>query len=79
MRFGIIHAYDMHDKSAVVKCVCCGGMFRIRMSPGQYERVLDEIECIQDVLPDNEPWERELFLSGMCDECFNMAFGEEDD
>ena len=74
MRFGFVYGYNDEHKGAVVQCNGCGQTFLIKMTKEQYDRVMDGKEAIQAVLPDHTPGERELFLSGLCDDCFNELF-----
>ena len=41
--------------------------------------VRDRSRNIQDILPNLEPEYREIFISGICPECWNNMFGGEDD
>ena len=60
-----------------IKCVSCGEVYHVHITPEQYHKICERKECIQDILPDVEPGIRELFISGICPECWNNLFKEE--
>lgn len=61
-----------------VTCKFCGKEKAVPMNDDQYERLgkFNRGEGhIQDLLPDVEPKWREMFISGMCPECWKKLFG----
>ena len=61
-----------------VRCVHCKQPKQIKVTREQYEELSkprSERKLIQDILPDHEPGEREMLISGICDECWNRIFG----
>lgn len=63
-------------------CVCCGKPQQIELTQDQYERYIDWVMRhrtedhihIQDALPDVPAEIRELFISGVCNDCFIQMF-----
>lgn len=62
-----------------VKCRICGKQYFIRANEERYIKWKAGENFIQDLLPDLSPAERELLISGTCDNCWKSMFGEEDD
>jgi hypothetical protein len=63
-----------------VKCPCCGKEDNLHLTPEQaarYELFKLGVGHIQDLLPDLSSAERELLLTGICQECWKKM--EEDD
>jgi hypothetical protein len=72
--------YDDELKCAIVRCVWCGKYYAVPMTQEQYRMIEDRTACIQNILPDHSPGERELFISGTCDKCWDdmFSFDEEE-
>lgn len=70
---------------AVIKVVCisCKKEKEVKLTEDQYTRYLGwktgVIPHIQDALPDLSAGERELLISGMCEECWDQMIGSEDE
>jgi len=62
-------------------CVCCNKHMKIIIPKGHDHDYIDwkEGKLIQDAMPYLTPEEREMLISGICGECFNYLFGEEDE
>ena len=59
-------------------CQLCHETKEIHCTDEQYRRWLDG-ELIQRAMPDVPKGERELLISGICDQCFDRIFPEDDD
>ena len=67
-----------------ITCICCHQPVEI---PGVDSGALSAIQAgramcmsIQDIIPNVSPAYREMFISGICPECWNKMFGcEEED
>lgn len=60
------------------ECVICHQIKTVRMSEEEYEnfeRYMSGEGLIQDMLPDIDYRERELFISGVCSDCWKKMFG----
>lgn len=63
------------SKVAVVKnCMFCKKDTEIPVTKDQLQRINSGSEPIQSVIPNVSPAERELFISGICGECFDDMF-----
>lgn len=69
--------------SIVEDCKICGKSVTISLTPDQYIRYemwkSGKITHIQDALPDVPADQREMFISGVCGECWNDLFGDEEE
>lgn len=63
----------------VITCRCCKRSFDIEVDGIGYMAWNIGGKLIQEALPLNTPAERELLISGTCEECFNYMFGGEED
>lgn len=63
---------EYKDGICTVKCTGCGKEFKIPMTQHQWDALGKGYGHIQDILPMGEytPEQRELFMTGWCDECF---------
>tara|TARA_R100000008_G_scaffold12478_1_gene6240 strand:+ start:1357 stop:1557 length:201 start_codon:yes stop_codon:yes gene_type:complete len=59
------------------KCQYCNVSYLLEIDDEGWEE-WQSGELIQVALPDLKAWERELMLSGTCDNCWKEFFGEED-
>lgn len=64
-----------------IKCVHCNEPVHIPISESRYIRWRDSIpqNYIQDEFPDLSASQREMFLSGICENCWSIIFPEEDE
>lgn len=69
------------EKVKITKiCQCCDRSFDFFLTVEQINKLYDGKLCIQQILPDLSHGDRELFISGICGECFDKIFldsGEE--
>ena len=66
-----------HKEPYYIRCVKCGNYIKVRMFPEDIERIQNGDDTpIQEICPYLTPAERELFISGFCDECWNRVFSE---
>lgn len=75
LRYG---TYYQADKIIEICCADCGKMFRIPATPEQYNRIVRGSEAIQDILPNTTAEEREMFVTGWCNDCFPSDPDEDD-
>jgi hypothetical protein len=64
----------------VTACQFCNHTKQISLTMDQFKRWGEWKQgggAIQDLLPDLSPEIRELFVSGMCPDCWNKLVGEE--
>lgn len=60
-------------------CHMCGEIYPIRVKSADYrEWTTGTNRHVQDVFPYLKAWEREMFLTRTCDECWKRMFGDED-
>lgn len=67
---------------AQVCCSDCGKVKNIILTEEQFEGLQDWANngtLIQDAVPDLPAETRELFVSGICPECWDAMFGDDDD
>jgi hypothetical protein len=59
-------------------CVSCGRNVSIELTQKEFEALQQPNRGkIQDILPNHTPEEREMFVSGICIDCWNKMFGED--
>lgn len=62
-----------------VTCSSCNEEKKVEMTMTQFEELNTDLDKnIQDILPNKTPGERELFISGMCEDCFKGLFNIKD-
>lgn len=59
-------------------CRFCGKEITVQADEEKFMH-LDTGEHVQDIFPDLSPNYRELMISGMCGNCFDKLFGEDED
>lgn len=59
------------------KCPLCNKVHYVECSEEGY-KALQEGEFAQVALPDLSPEEREMLMSGICPQCWDLMFPEED-
>ena len=62
-----------------VNCSGCGVDYHVSVDYDGYVSWRNGEGFIQDLLPDNNPAERELLISNTCDECYNKMFWYKED
>ena len=60
-----------------VECMGCESGHTVPITAEEEKRWLDG-ELLQRVIPAATPDERELLISGLCGQCFDATFGDED-
>lgn len=61
-----------------VKCTCCKETYNIPVYEEDMEQFLNGDALVQDAFPYLAPWQREMFLSGICPTCWYNSFNELD-
>ena len=61
-----------------VQCRFCGSVHELSIAPSDFAR-WRKGEFIQDVMSYLSPAERELLISGTCDDCWTEMFGQDED
>lgn len=73
---------DISQKITVTRhCNMCGSPHDIQMTKDQLERIAQGRELIQDILPSPEytAEQRELFISGLDQKCWDELFSDDDE
>lgn len=60
-------------------CPYCGKEMSVNVDANAYIRWKNRECLIQDAFPDLLPSQREVLMSGTCNECWNMLFNPMDD
>lgn len=71
--------YNLIKKNIItleIHCKKCGSQHFIYVDLFKYAKWKEGEGLIQDMLPDLTPSQRELILSGLCNDCFNEMFSE---
>ena len=66
-------------KTVYKRCPMCGKEFGIEMSDEQYEKYTKGTEFIQDIFPEFTPAQREVLITGICEDCWDKLFPLEED
>ena len=61
----------------IVQCRICNNEYDIPATESQIEE-WESGTFIQDAMPDLPAWQRELFISATCDNCWKEMFGDDD-
>ena len=65
-------------KTVVMDCVCCGKEVVLKVNPKDYAEYLSpNRRHIQDIFPYLTPWEREIFISQLCEDCWADLFNDD--
>ena len=62
-----------------IPCKHCGIVYSVMVWPEKFEEWENGGGYIQDLLSDLSAGERELLISGTCDNCWKLLFGNNDD
>ena len=66
--------------NVAVSCSFCNAEYAIEMTISQFNELQSpHRRHIQDIIPELAPEMRELFISGMCPNCWDKLFGFEDE
>jgi RNase P subunit RPR2 len=57
-----------------IPCSKCGTEHVFEITSKQFHMINDGKELIQNILPDVTPPEREMFITGVCPECWKGIF-----
>lgn len=60
------------------KCPNCGYEHSFEVSEEQYVKYMENSDFIQNIFPKIAPEYREMLISGICPDCWNKLFGEDD-
>jgi len=63
------------DNVATLRCKGCGNTFKLCLTPLQIHRLQEHDGLIQNILPDVKPAIRELFITGLCNDCWKKSLG----
>lgn len=64
--------------AVTVVCPFCGSTFVVRVPSDGYAAWKNGA-CIQDVMPDVDPDIREMLISGICPDCWDNMFWDDED
>ena len=62
-----------------IKCPHCSKINNIYMSKKKYDEYINQKDLIQNIFPDITPQEREILISGICPDCWNEIFSNNDE
>jgi hypothetical protein len=62
-----------------ISCSRCGAEYSVMVNPEDVIRWQAGHGYIQEVMPYLSASEREMFISGTCDTCWNNLFGSDDE
>lgn len=65
--------------TVLVQCKSCGKIFNLEVKATSYDSYCRGMMHAQDAFPELTPAERELLISGLCGECWDALFDDEDD
>lgn len=72
--------YTINKKGFVcIECPRCGQISVIPITESELLQWEESEEFIQDYFPNLSSSQRELLLSGICQDCWNLIFPEEDE
>lgn len=60
--------------NVIIPCVKCKKEYAYEITKEQYFELNDNKKCAQDILTDMKPEDVEMFISGVCGECWNKIF-----
>ena len=75
MRHG---TYNYSTRCIEIYCADCGKRFDIKAKPEQFKDIVRGTKAIQEILPDATAEEREMFVTGWCNDCFPSDPDEDD-
>ena len=64
-------------KQVRTKCPYCNKVTILEMTDEQYDEYCLGHKYIQDIFPDWSPGKREMLITGICPDCWNKIFNEE--
>lgn len=66
-------------KEIYTKCPICGSEKTFVVTDEQYDMYISGDYHIQDIFPDLSAADRERFITGMCGQCWDDMFKDEED
>jgi hypothetical protein len=72
------HRFILHGENTAVSCAQCDKEYLLAVSTEQVLR-WQKGELIQNAMPELPRADRELFLSGICGDCWRKIFGPPED
>lgn len=57
----------------IIGCKYCGHVDHIPCTPEQWSDYVNRAKCIQDIFPELDPGRRELFVTNICDVCWELT------
>jgi len=61
-------------KQIKITCPFCGNVHSFSITEEQYVKWKSGEELIQNIFPEIEPKWREMFITGMCPDCWDKCF-----
>ena len=71
------HIKDVRPSSVMVECWRCSHRKEIAVTHEQLSLWLSSRALIQEAMPELTDAQRELLMSGTCNQCFHKLFGED--
>ena len=65
---------DMEKIIKKIKCTHCAKTFSFEINEEDERKFLNKEVMLQDAFPYLAPWEREMFLTGLCRFCWDDLF-----
>jgi hypothetical protein len=78
-KVNLINHKDGSLVSALIVCPMCKQQNEVIMTPTQCEHYIQGVRKVQEIFPDKSAADRELLISGTCDQCFDKMFKEDGD
>lgn len=66
-------------KTVCKVCPECGKKNYIEMSDEQYQKYTEGSDLIQRIFPEMSPAQREILITGICEDCWNKLFPIDED
>lgn len=65
--------------SMKITCKHCGEQFNFNVSNDQFVKYMEKGDLIQNIFPEMNDDDKELFISRTCSKCWDEIFGDEED
>jgi len=76
----MMQSFDLDERGATFTCPLCKSITHVPLQPGEAAAVsrwvAGDIARIQDAVPELDATEREMFLTGLCENCQSQLFGQ---
>ena len=66
-------------KTVCKVCPKCGKKNYIEMSDEQYQKYTEGSDLIQRIFPEMSPAQKEILITGICEDCWNKLFPIDED